>query len=150
MIDDRTIARFFDQVSVGAFGECALWCGTLARGYGYFYWPQSGTKSGQVLAHRFAYELFNKPAPVVMHTCDTPRCVNPYHLAGGDTAANIRDMINKGRHRGGPLTDEQADELRRLPKHSPLPDWPGLTRDQIRNAAYWIRRGKTYASRRVR
>jgi DNA-binding NarL/FixJ family response regulator len=34
---------------------------------------------------------------VIMHTCDTPNCVNPAHLVHGTQAENIADMVAKGR-----------------------------------------------------
>lgn len=40
---------------------------------------------------------------LVCHTCDTPSCVNPYHLFLGTDYDNISDAIRKGR-RGKPIT----------------------------------------------
>lgn len=50
---------------------------------------------------RLIYGLVSNEQPaVVMHTCDTPMCVDPAHLVGGTLADNNRDMAAKGRARG--------------------------------------------------
>lgn len=36
---------------------------------------------------------------VVMHSCDTPACIEPKHLKLGTVADNNRDMAQKGRCR---------------------------------------------------
>lgn|SRR3990167_850289 len=58
---------------------------------------------GHESAHRLSYRLFKGEVPkgmVVMHSCDTPPCVNPEHLSIGTQAANMADKMRKGRHRG--------------------------------------------------
>ena len=61
-------------------------------------------KQTAVYAHRLAYdELAHGPIPaglVVMHSCDTPNCVNPNHLSVGTQLENMRDAARKGRMRG--------------------------------------------------
>lgn len=58
-------------------------------------------------AHRLMYCLFNSvpisaiKGLVVMHTCDNPRCVNPYHLTLGTQYDNIQDKVVKGRQARG-------------------------------------------------
>lgn len=42
-------------------------------------------------------EQFNDPNCVVMHTCDNPPCLNPYHLELGTQKDNIADRKSKGR-----------------------------------------------------
>lgn len=68
-------------------------------------------------AHRISWELANGPIPegmYVMHSCDTPACVNPDHLSIGTVADNSRDMVARGRSLRGPknpnvkLTPEQV------------------------------------------
>ena len=39
------------------------------------------------------------PKPFALHHCDNPACVRPEHLFEGDQAANMHDMIAKGRER---------------------------------------------------
>jgi hypothetical protein len=36
---------------------------------------------------------------VVMHLCDRPICVEPSHLFGGTPKKNVRDAVQKGRHK---------------------------------------------------
>lgn len=49
-------------------------------------------------AHRVVYySVFLTEPDVVMHTCDTPSCCNPYHLQSGTRAMNNADRASKGR-----------------------------------------------------
>lgn len=54
-----------------------------------------------IAAHRLSWRAFRgdiSPGMVVMHTCDTPLCVNPDHLVLGTVKDNNRDRERK--HRG--------------------------------------------------
>lgn len=71
---------------------CWLWMGAIAGRYG-----QMARKP----AHRFSWELHYGPIPnglFACHTCDNKLCVRPDHLFLGDASANMRDMVQKGRH----------------------------------------------------
>jgi hypothetical protein len=48
---------------------------------------------------------------VVMHSCDTPPCVNPKHLSVGDVADNVADMARKARHGMITLSNDQVEEI---------------------------------------
>ena len=79
------------------FCGCWIWLGSLRNRYGY---GGINIQGSVMLAHRVAYAAANGPIPakaVVMHTCDTPLCVNPEHLKLGTVSNNMRDMYDKGR-----------------------------------------------------
>jgi hypothetical protein len=51
-------------------------------------------------SHRFSYEYYVGPIPeglLIMHSCDTPNCCNPFHLSPGTNAQNSADRKNKNR-----------------------------------------------------
>jgi hypothetical protein len=98
--DADTIARFRQNVAPPNAAGCWLWTGAVTGSW-------KGGSHGRLLrgrrqayAHRVAYELFRGPIPVdlcVCHTCDVPRCVNPWHLFLGTQGDNVRDARDKGR-----------------------------------------------------
>ena len=107
---------------------CWVWMGAKDNcGYGVVY--RDG-KNQQ--CHRVSKELsLNRPlvpatkkltGELVLHTCDTPACVNPDHLVLGTQADNIKDRDQKRRTSLGEsrpaakLTDEKVLRLRRLYK----------------------------------
>ena len=71
--------RFMNKVIPEPNSGCWLWLGgTGIWGHGCFHMP-----SGQMPAHRFAYENFVGPIPEglhIDHLCRVPGCVNPAHL----------------------------------------------------------------------
>lgn len=79
-------------------GDCWLWEGKiLSPGMGYGLVSQHAKWS---LAHRLSFKTFVDDIPdgmLVLHHCDTPRCVNPAHLYLGTQKENIHDMMRKGR-----------------------------------------------------
>lgn len=87
----------------------------MPNGYGNFRTP---TK--HELAHRASHRLFVGPLDGrdVMHTCDTPACVNPSHLRLGTRTENMCDAKSKGRmasgerHGQAKLSAEQVAQIR--------------------------------------
>lgn len=75
---------------------CWEWSGTLNnKGYG-----NLTIDKVPVRAHRISWEIHHGKIPDrirVLHKCDNPKCVNPYHLFLGTQKDNISDMWKKGR-----------------------------------------------------
>lgn len=112
-------------------GDCKIWQGAKSsRGYGSMslgkYWSEA--------SHRVAWAIQNgKRPPVgmhVMHSCDTPSCVNPSHLSIGTAKDNHRDCFIKGRKK-----------VRRGSRHA----WSRYTEEQMIAAAALFAAGSTYA-----
>ncbi|AXG67741.1 HNH endonuclease [Ralstonia phage GP4] len=58
----------------------------------------------RVRVHRASYEEENGAIPddvCVLHRCDTPSCINPYHLFLGSREDNNKDKTAKGRQAKG-------------------------------------------------
>lgn len=113
----RQHERFWSRVLKDAPDKCWLWLGTYwkARGYGRFCngW-----------AHRFAWIDANgqdppPDKPLILHSCDNGRCVNPAHLRPGSHAENMGDRTTRRRTARGEcvgsskLTETQVLEIRR-------------------------------------
>lgn len=78
-------------------GGCLEWTGGKnSEGYGYFKVDGRDWRSTRWI---FQYDHGYLP-PVVMHTCDNPRCVNLRHLIPGTNADNMADKRAKGRANG--------------------------------------------------
>ena len=95
-IDKHRLALFLAKFEEKSCDECWEWAAaTNEHGYGVFWNGERLEK-----AHRYAYRiLFGALAPEadVLHACDNPGCVNPFHLYEGDAASNVADMWAKGR-----------------------------------------------------
>ncbi len=93
--------------------SCWLWNGpTDKAGYGLF----KGKR-----AHRITFIEANgippKDKPLVCHSCDNPRCVNPAHLFAGSNSDNHRDCVKKKRHIFGsrhPMSKLTEKKVRRM------------------------------------
>lgn len=109
------VERFMSKIHKAENG-CWLWSAyRMKNGYGLFRTPAKNE-----LAHRASFRLFNGPLDTrdVMHSCDTPACVNPEHLKLGTRKENMQDAKQKMRMRVGELhgraklTNEQVEFAR--------------------------------------
>ena len=104
-----------------------------------------------VPVHRFAYMQFVGPIAdglVVMHSCDTPLCVNPAHLSVGTVADNKRDSVSKRRHTHGlthprhKMNHEQVREIRAaVGRHRDIATRYGIHASTVS----FIKAGRTWA-----
>ncbi len=114
----RVLKRFWAKVNKKPDG-CWLWTGATRSRPPYGSFSYNGS---MVHAHRFSYAEHHGAIPsgsYVLHTCDTPLCVNPAHLFLGTHADNMRDMVTKGRPSRGErqrlakLTEDDVRAIRR-------------------------------------
>lgn len=99
---------------------CINWMGARdQRGYGFVQFQLR-----QIRAPRFFFVAFNgddDPKLEILHTCDSPPCVNPKHLRLGTHQENMIDMVvrNRRNHRKGSqintavLSEDQAAFIKR-------------------------------------
>jgi hypothetical protein len=110
--------RFEDKIFYSPCG-CWLWTGQTKKGYGRF----ELADRVRISAHRLSYRIYNGQIPanmVIMHSCDVPLCVNPYHLSVGTVQENNRDAWQKGLHKPNPKLDEI--DVRSIKKMAELTD----------------------------
>lgn len=101
--DDPEMAAIFDRKlrarSKDTPGGCRIWVGycPTKEGYGAFKYRRR-----RYLTHRAAWIVAHGAIPdglLVLHSCDTPGCINAEHLFLGDDATNCHDRDRKGRQR---------------------------------------------------
>lgn len=87
--------RFWARVDKSDQDGCWMWKGSMAGAYG-----KMSVRCVNVGAHRISYELANGPIDpglIILHSCDTPLCVNPAHLRAGTHKENTQDMLDRSR-----------------------------------------------------
>lgn len=115
--DTTFFDRFWEKVNKGGQDDCWEWTGALSKGYGLF--GDGSTFCGERRAHRVSWVLQNGSIPrgmLVLHTCDNPSCVNPWHLKLGTHDDNMKDMVSKGRTNTLKFPDAYIDYMRELKK----------------------------------
>lgn len=87
---------FWDLVDIHDEDKCWPWMGNRIGPfqYGRFSWRRR-----TFYAHRLAYVLFHHTSiqNCALHHCDTPHCVNPYHIYEGTYQDNMNDQIERNR-----------------------------------------------------
>lgn len=116
---ERVMRRTLPEPNTG----CVLFEGFVnPQGYG-----NVKVRGVAKLTHRVTWEEVNGPIPegaYVLHSCDTPACVNPDHLFLGNQYANMKDAAKKGRmrrgeeHHNAKLTEEKVRKLRDMRKNT--------------------------------
>lgn len=121
---EQVLKVFWSQVEKTE--TCWLWRGNVLdirnpkKHYGSIEW-----KGKRLFTHRLAWQITHGEIPTgfqVLHFCDTPRCVNPFHLFLGTHKENLEDCTRKGRrsrlvgdrHPMVKLNESQVREIRRL------------------------------------
>jgi hypothetical protein len=97
--DEERLYRIF--LNTEAVGDCLEWQGAKLSTR----WNDNHSQYGRIkvlgkewLVHRWVFVYLNKWEPeAVMHTCDNPSCIAPWHLTGGTRQGNIADMDSKRR-----------------------------------------------------
>lgn len=91
--DEERFHSFYTKLSTL---ECWMWQGGVNKdGYGNF-WLNGKTVS----SHRIAYYLeYGEILKWILHGCDTPGCVNPFHLSDGSPKENSQERDARGRRR---------------------------------------------------
>jgi len=100
-ISDEHIKLFSQKVNKKGHNECWEWLGSKAGNTGYGK-VKIGGKTFR--AHRVSWSLFFGDVPkgkMVLHKCNNPGCVNPYHLYIGDGHDNAKDRDKAGHTKGG-------------------------------------------------
>jgi len=106
----KFIVTKFMQTPKHQKGDCVIWDGPQwGKGYG-----KVAAKCEIMYAHRVAYALSHgsQPKNNVLHSCDTPLCVNPKHLSDGTQKDNARDMYVRGRSGTTVLNEKEVLEIR--------------------------------------
>ncbi len=88
--------RFFGSFEADPNSGCWLWTGHL-KNTGY---ARIKDQKREFQAHRVSLELHTGESAagrLVLHSCDTPCCVNPNHLRFGTDAENAADKVKRGR-----------------------------------------------------
>ncbi len=102
--------RFWSKVNKAAPDECWIWAGKCnSKGYGAL--TVDGKRTG---AHRISLSIHLgreiRPGLWALHSCDNPPCVNPAHLREGTAADNMKDAMDRGRHRAPPWNGKRIGE----------------------------------------
>lgn len=115
---NRLVRSFLSRIK--KTGSCWLWDGAkIAKEFDYGLTRVDGKI---IPAHRVSFMIHKGKIPdglFVLHTCDTPLCVNPKHLYAGTHQKNMADKGTRRRHWGesvasSKLTVEDVKKVMKL------------------------------------
>lgn len=92
----RKLLKTLLKLSQLSESGCLVWVGAH-NGDGYGEIKVNGQKR---MAHRVAYIMWVGEileGELILHSCDNPPCISPYHLFRGNPLINRLDCISKGR-----------------------------------------------------
>lgn len=115
-LNKRQLVEYcLDQTEQGGpNGECWIWpFGKTSSGHTLIFY-----KGKQYYIHRLVARLeFGKPSfknALVLHKCNNPSCINPFHLYYGNKSNNTIDSIKAGTHNTTKLTEKKVKKIRRM------------------------------------
>jgi hypothetical protein len=142
-------AHFWAHAEIQDDG-CWLWRGAKGSSGKWDYGTHGvHPEVGESRANRIAWVLANgQPIPpklFVLHSCDNPACVSPFHLRVGTHVDNMRDVRDRGRHachtgkgegaRAAKLTDVQVKDMFRRrglgETYQSIGDFYGVTKTRV-------------------
>lgn len=142
--------RLIRQTWVDPSTNCWLWQGKVNRsGYGVAK-EQGVTRAAHRVMYAALFGDFDRSMKLCHH-CDTPICINPFHVFLGTQRDNMLDMHAKGRFRGGAKPRNQSSIgkkgwLRRIEREGRLIEHDGKKRCLVHWADhYGMRRGTVVA-----
>lgn len=110
------LKRFENKYEVVTESGCWIWTAAVWMNgrYGAFWVDDIFNNGRMTSAHRAAIYLYKgikaNTNESVCHRCDNTLCVNPDHLFLGSRADNMKDMVNKGRHKSGREKLSESDK----------------------------------------
>lgn len=92
--------RFFPRYMEGQPEKCWHWLGNFDDEN----YPRLSVRGKYYRAHRLSWMIYNHISRLelpMLHSCDNPPCVNPFHLFPGTNVENVKDRNSKGRQASG-------------------------------------------------
>jgi len=141
----KDLGRFATYYIPGARDKCWLWLGGInSSGYGNF--TRKGiTRQAQRVAYYMEYGAFDYTLSV-LHNCDNPPCVNPFHLFLGTHINNMNDMVIKNRsckiqgaeHWNAKLSEVEIEEVRDLYKSGSFSQRQLARKYNVAQSRIWV------------
>ena len=80
--------------------DCDLWEGyRYPKGYGRLYIAKVDSRDMNMFTHRLVWMQDNGHTDLcILHSCDTPSCINIEHLRAGTYQENVDDREERGRN----------------------------------------------------